>query len=157
MPLDLCFRHGHMLYIFLVTWRSCPWLWLDACSSNEWQEVHSGDLKKIYIIMCYVIYFDVVSKHLNLVILFNLLCFNISYSRLCSIKAYFFFFFWVERESFNLWCLLLMIALYHQTKTPISFWCKRGLNLKSLIYKSLIQAYIRDFTSWANWNPLIKV
>ena len=46
----------------------------------------------IIIIMCYVIYFYVVSKHLNLVILFNLLCFNISYSRLCSIKVYFFFF-----------------------------------------------------------------
>ena len=55
-----------------------------------WQEVHSGDffLKKI-IIMCYVIYFDVVSKHLNFVILFNLLCFNISYSWLCIIKVYF--------------------------------------------------------------------
>ena len=55
-----------------------------------WQEVHSGDFffKKI-IIMCYVIYFDVVSKHLNFVILFNLLCFNISYSWLCIIKVYF--------------------------------------------------------------------
>ena len=26
-----------------------------------------------------------------------------------------------------------MIALYHQTKTPISFWYKRGLNPRSLI------------------------
>ena len=26
-----------------------------------------------------------------------------------------------------------MIALYHQTKTPISFWCRWGLNLRSLI------------------------
>ena len=26
-----------------------------------------------------------------------------------------------------------MIAFYHQTKTPISFWCRRGLNLKSFI------------------------
>ena len=26
-----------------------------------------------------------------------------------------------------------MIALNHQTKTPISFWCMRGLNPRSLI------------------------
>ena len=26
-----------------------------------------------------------------------------------------------------------MIALYHQTKTPISFWCRWGLNPRSLI------------------------
>ena len=46
------------------------------------------------------------------------------------------FFFLRERESLNLWRLLLMIALYHQTKTPISFWCKRGLNPRSLIQPS---------------------
>ena len=39
-------------------------------------------------------------------------------------------------ESFNLWRPLLMIALYHQTKTPISFWCKRGMNPRSLIQPS---------------------
>ena len=44
-----------------------------------------------------------------------------------------FFFFW---ESFNLWHLHLMIAFYHQTKTPISFWCRWGLNPKSLIQSS---------------------
>ena len=44
-----------------------------------------------------------------------------------------FFFF---GESFNLWCSLLMIALYHQTKTPISFWCRQGLNPRSLIQPS---------------------
>ena len=27
-------------------------------------------------------------------------------------------------ESFNLWYPLLIITLYHQTKTPINFWCK---------------------------------
>ena len=36
-------------------------------------------------------------------------------------------------ESFNLWCLLLMITLYHQIETSISFWCERELNSKSLI------------------------
>ena len=36
-------------------------------------------------------------------------------------------------ESFSLWCPLLMIALYHQIKTPISFWCRWGLNPRSLI------------------------
>ena len=29
--------------------------------------------------------------------------------------------------------LLLMIALHHQTKTPIGFLCRRKLNLRSLI------------------------
>ena len=29
-----------------------------------------------------------------------------------------------------------MIALYHQTKTPISFWYRRGLNSRSLIQSS---------------------
>ena len=29
-----------------------------------------------------------------------------------------------------------MITLYHQTKTPISFWCRRGLNPRSLIQPS---------------------
>ena len=29
-----------------------------------------------------------------------------------------------------------MIALYHQTKTSISFWCRRGLNFRSLIQPS---------------------
>ena len=33
----------------------------------------------------------------------------------------------------NLWRALLMITLYHQTKTPISFWCRRGLNPRSFI------------------------
>ena len=39
-------------------------------------------------------------------------------------------------ENFNLWRLLLKIALYHQTKTPISFWCRRGLNPRSFIQLS---------------------
>ena len=37
-------------------------------------------------------------------------------------------------ESFNLWRPLLMIILYHQTKTPISFWCRWRLNSRSLIH-----------------------
>ena len=45
-------------------------------------------------------------------------------------------FFSFLRESFNLWRLLLMISLYHQTKIPISFLCKRGLNPRSLIQLS---------------------
>ena len=32
----------------------------------------------------------------------------------------------------------LIIALYYQTKTPISFWCRRGLNPKFLIQPSEI-------------------
>ena len=45
-----------------------------------------------------------------------------------------FFFFFLE--SFNLWRPLLMSALYHQTKKPISFWCRWKLNFKSLIQLS---------------------
>ena len=51
-----------------------------------------------------------------------------------DVNATIFFFF--LRESFNLWHLLLMIALYQQTKTPVSFWCRRGLNPRSLIQPS---------------------
>ena len=39
-------------------------------------------------------------------------------------------------ESFNLWCPLLMIAFYHQTKTPIGFCHRHGLNFRSLIQPS---------------------
>ena len=31
---------------------------------------------------------------------------------------------------------LLMMAIYHQTKTPISFWYRRGLNPRSFIQSS---------------------
>ena len=34
---------------------------------------------------------------------------------------FFFFFFFREKENFNLWCSLMIIALYHQTKISISF------------------------------------
>ena len=40
----------------------------------------------------------------------------------------FFFFFERERERVLTWHLPLIIALYHQTKIPIDFWCKQGLN-----------------------------
>ena len=52
-----------------------------------------------------------------------------------SVVDYFNLFFFFG-ESFNLWRPLLIIVLYHQTKTPISFWCKRGLNSRSLIQPS---------------------
>ena len=32
-----------------------------------------------------------------------------------------FFFFWIEFES-------MVIALYHHTKTPVNFWCRRFSN-----------------------------
>ena len=51
-----------------------------------------------------------------------------------QIKPFIIFF----RESFNLWRPLLMISLYNQTKTTINFWCRRGLNPKSLIQPSEI-------------------
>ena len=36
-------------------------------------------------------------------------------------------------DSFNLWCPLLIIVLYHQIKTSICFWCRKKLNPRSLI------------------------
>ena len=64
----------------------------------------------------------------------------------------FFFFFFFERESFNLWCPLLMIAIYYQTKTPISFWCRRGLNSRSLIQPSETIRIQLKF----NFDPLLR-
>ena len=49
-----------------------------------------------------------------------------------ELKVFFFFFL----KSFNLWRPLLIIALCYQTKAPISFWCKWGLNPRSLIQPS---------------------
>ena len=48
-------------------------------------------------------------------------------------KNYIYFFFF---ERFNLWRPLLIIALYHQTKPSICFWCRQELNLRSLIQPS---------------------
>ena len=45
-------------------------------------------------------------------------------------------FFFGERKRFNLWRPLLIITLYYQTKIPIRFWCRQGLNLRSLIQPS---------------------
>ena len=43
-------------------------------------------------------------------------------------------------KSFKLWLPLLMIVLYHQTKTSIGFWCRQRvkLNPRSLIQPSVI-------------------
>ena len=59
-----------------------------------------------------------------------------------------FFFF---KENFNLWHPFMMITHYHQTKIPISFWCSRGSNLRSLIQPSktlaveLTRTHLSDF------------
>ena len=82
--------------------------------------------------------------HLNLKT-FKLFHSNLKFMRISHfnhIVSYtFIYFLFFYRESFNLWRPLLMIAFYHQTKTPISFWCRsfwcrRGLNLRSLIQPS---------------------
>ena len=39
-------------------------------------------------------------------------------------KKYHTKFFYFFKNSFNLWSLLVVIILYHQTKTPISFLCR---------------------------------
>ena len=41
-----------------------------------------------------------------------------------------------QRVLTQLWRSLLLIVLYHQTKTPIGFLCKQGLNLRSFIQPS---------------------
>ena len=41
-----------------------------------------------------------------------------------------------------------MIVLYLQTKTLISFWCRR-------IEPKIFYSIIRDFNSLTNWNPPI--
>ena len=41
-----------------------------------------------------------------------------------------------QRVLTQLWRSLLLIVLYHQTKTPIDFLCRRGLNLRSFIQPS---------------------
>ena len=50
----------------------------------------------------------------------------------CSRRVIFFFFL----ESFDVWRIPLMITFYHQTKRPIDFLYKRGLNPKSLLQSS---------------------
>ena len=66
-----------------------------------------------------------------------------------GMNYYYYFFF---RESFNLWRPLLMIAIYHQTKTPISFWSRRGLNPESLIQPSETLAVEIVGTHRMKWN-----
>ena len=59
-------------------------------------------------------------------------------------------------ENFNLWHMLLIITLYHQSKTPMSFYYKRRLNLRSLIQLSetlsveLTGTYQNQLISWLN-------
>ena len=57
---------------------------------------------------------------------------DMCWQMVCQTCCDFFFFL----ESFNLWRPLLIIALYYQTKTPISFWCMRWMNPRSLIQPS---------------------
>ena len=46
-----------------------------------------------------------------------------------------------------------MIAIYHQTKTLINFWCKQGLNFKSLI--QLLETLSVELTG-TNYSVLCK-
>ena len=39
-------------------------------------------------------------------------------------------------EGFNLWRLLLIIAIHQETKMPINFWYRQRLNPRSLIQPS---------------------
>ena len=67
------------------------------------------------------------------------------------------FFFFLE--SFNLWRSLLMIALYHQSKTSISFWCRQGLNPRSLIQPSetLTVKLTRTHQGNNNWYSSLQL
>ena len=55
------------------------------------------------------------------------------------IYIYFFFF---KRESFNLWRPLLMIAIFYQTKTLISFWCKRRIKPQISYLQFFLSPYV---------------
>ena len=68
-----------------------------------------------------------------------------------GMNYYCFFFF---RESFNLWRPLLIIDIYHQTKTSISFRCRRGLNPKSLIQPLETLAVELAGTHRMKWNGI---
>ena len=49
-----------------------------------------------------------------------------------------------------------MIALFHQTKTSISFWCRQGLNSRSLIQPS--ETFSVELTGRCLlWYVLLKV
>ena len=86
---------------------------------------------------CFFVIFFLVGMTLYAV--FFPIFFLLSHQRNCY--SFFLFLFFCQIcffswESFNLWHLLLMIVIYHQTKTLISFWCRQGLNPKSLIQPS---------------------
>ena len=73
--------------------------------------------------------------------------------------SFFFFIFYFFRESFNLWRPLLIIALYHQTKTPINFLCKQELNIISLIQPSktlLIKKLIDSMIHKSNTRVILR-
>ena len=61
-------------------------------------------------------------------------CFPIIFFEKQLYTTWFFFFFGLE--SFNIWCLLLIMVSHHQAKKPISFLCRQRLNPISLIQQS---------------------
>lgn len=63
-----------------------------------------------------IIFLKIYNFHLEIDYLYYLKTFTINFK---SIYFYIFFL-----KNFNLWCLLLVIVFYHQTKTPIGIWCK---------------------------------
>ena len=77
------------------------------------------------------------------------------------------FFIYLFYFYFYLFFMFLMIAHYHQTKTSIGFWCKRGLNPRSLIqpletlpvelieihyFWGLNYMFVRSIWRIYNWN-----
>ena len=48
-----------------------------------------------------------------------------------------------------------MIVFYHQTKIPISFWCRRGLNPRSFIQPS--ENLPVELTKTYNMNTFFKI
>lgn len=62
-----------------------------------------------------------------------------AFTTLSMLYSFFFF------KSVNLWCPLLIIALYHHSKTLISFWCKQRMNLKFYIINFFVSFNIRNY------------
>ena len=123
----------------LIYWahEHLQWLLSGICGVTLYKNLFPSPL---YACVCFSIKKKKLMRHFFFKKLFD-------YEKYIALLFYFYFFIYFFLESFNLWRLLLIIDLYYQIKTPISFWYRWGI--ESQIFYSII----RDFTSWTNWNP----
>ena len=116
---SLCYRYylfWFFLFLYSLFFFSSPLVWIFSCTSHSVFFVH------IFLWLVLFLKIKYWSVHTQI------------FNKKCAI--FWFFFFFVFWESFNLWRPYLMIALYYQTKTPINFWYRQRLNFRSLIQPS---------------------